>query len=213
MRTDSRVSVFGFRGAAALCLALLGCPSATRGEDPTIQSDVSVEGDLAAGNALAVRSVDYGNIRRTLLRSIDTLAELKVLSGAELEGAVFLMGGTAAGDGGGGLLYWDGTSTETADDFVVVAPDGGGAGRWVRMVAKDLKLSVRNIADLRALPIDVLPDGCRVEVMGYYGHTDIGGDGGGGVFVKDASSCITIGMAWGPIVSWSSSEMVARKGW
>lgn len=45
---------------------------------------------------------------------------------------VLLQGGAQPLDGKTGLFIWDGTSTETADDVLVVAPSAGGTGRWRR---------------------------------------------------------------------------------
>lgn len=71
---------------------------------------------------------------RTPPQAVDTLAALKADSGRPGETRA-LAGYYAAGDGGGGTFWWDGTSTATADDGLVVQPTSvTGAGRWRRVV-------------------------------------------------------------------------------
>jgi hypothetical protein len=68
---------------------------------------------------------------------VDTLADLKARkgrSGQEQQQQVHLAGYYAPGDGGGGLFWWDATSTATPDDGLVVQVTSvSGAGRWRRI--------------------------------------------------------------------------------
>jgi hypothetical protein len=62
---------------------------------------------------------------------VDTIAELKALTGGVNE-AVEVKGHTTSGDGGGGLFIWDGSDTTTDDNGIYIQPNAGGAGRWIR---------------------------------------------------------------------------------
>ena len=62
-----------------------------------------------------------------------TLAALKALPKG-LVATVSVAGKTTVGDGWGGIFYWDGASSATGDDALVVTPDAGGTGRWRRLI-------------------------------------------------------------------------------
>jgi hypothetical protein len=61
-----------------------------------------------------------------------TIAALKALVGGSYQ-AVNVLGYYSAGDGGGGIFYWDGTSAATADNGTIIAPNTG-TGRWLRFL-------------------------------------------------------------------------------
>ncbi len=53
-------------------------------------------------------------------------------------GAVYVRGYSTAGDGGEGVFQWNPSSTQTECMGLVVAPTGGGTGRWVRSITNDV---------------------------------------------------------------------------
>jgi hypothetical protein len=65
---------------------------------------------------------------------VDTVADLRAHARATDQDLVFLtLGALEAGDGGGGVWYWDGASTEVDNLGIVLLPTGHtGAGRRVR---------------------------------------------------------------------------------
>jgi hypothetical protein len=71
--------------------------------------------------------------------SVSTIAALKALTVANLSDGdiVEVMGYAAINDGGHGPFYWDASSSDTADDGIVVLPTGHvGNGRWIRIRKK-----------------------------------------------------------------------------
>ena len=69
-----------------------------------------------------------------LLRSVPTLAALRLLTGTDLDGFLLLGGSTSPGDGSGGLYYWS-AATSTADNgTTVIRPSSilsTQPGRWI----------------------------------------------------------------------------------
>lgn len=70
-----------------------------------------------------------------MVRTADTVAELKTLPPADIHRVVQVLGRTAKGDGNGGMFYWDASSTATADDAYVVQSSRANVttGRWLRV--------------------------------------------------------------------------------
>lgn len=62
--------------------------------------------------------------------SVNSIDELKTLSNIE---SVNVLGYYAKGDGGGGLFYWDSTSTETDNGGTIIQATGVSTGRWKRV--------------------------------------------------------------------------------
>lgn len=75
----------------------------------------------------------------SFVSNIDTVAALQV-SGAALNGmVVVLQGFTSPGDGGGGLFWYNVTSTAPDDGGVtVIQPTGVTTGRWLRLPASSV---------------------------------------------------------------------------
>jgi len=61
-----------------------------------------------------------------------SVTELIAQEGSEDGQIAYLKGYYAVGDGGGGPMYWDATSTETADDGMIFQVTGVTTGRWKR---------------------------------------------------------------------------------
>lgn len=61
-----------------------------------------------------------------------SVAHMITIEGAFDGQTVPLLGYYAVGDGGGGPVYWDATSTETADDGMIFQVTGVTTGRWKR---------------------------------------------------------------------------------
>lgn len=60
---------------------------------------------------------------------VKTIADLKTITGTNAE----ILGYYTAGDGGGGLFYWDSTSTETDNGGTIIQATGVTTGRWKRV--------------------------------------------------------------------------------
>jgi hypothetical protein len=71
----------------------------------------------------------------TRTRYVNTLAELRALTGTSLSGTVKMLGFATIGDGGGGDWYWDSASAATDNTGTIVKPNSvsTGAGRWRRL--------------------------------------------------------------------------------
>ena len=69
------------------------------------------------------------------IQFFDTYAIMTALGGGKLsDGAAYEVAGRATvGDGGGGTFRYDASSTATANGGTILAVDGGGAGRFVRL--------------------------------------------------------------------------------
>ena len=72
--------------------------------------------------------------------SVETIAELKALSGMAHEQVANLLGYYTAGDGGGGSFWWDSASSATDNGGTVLAADAGGVGRWKRIYSGALNV-------------------------------------------------------------------------
>lgn len=83
---------------------------------------------------------DLARIARTGIASVNTAQELRDLefySGVPPE-TMMTFGALAEGDGGGGLWYWDETSTADDNLGACLLPTGRtSAGRWLRLVQKN----------------------------------------------------------------------------
>ena len=63
---------------------------------------------------------------------VDSIAELKLISGS-IADKLEVLGYYEKGDGGGGLFYWDSTSTETDNGGTIIQAIGITTGRWKRV--------------------------------------------------------------------------------
>lgn len=77
---------------------------------------------------------------RTSIQAVDTLAALKLETGASDGDVRYMLGRTAQGDGGGGFWRWSATSTATANDGTIVQATGVTTGRWLRIIDGPYKL-------------------------------------------------------------------------
>ena len=69
----------------------------------------------------------------TQIQTIETMADLKLITAQATATYAVLSGYYTESDGGGGTFFWNPTSTATSDDGVIVKPTSlSGAGRWVR---------------------------------------------------------------------------------
>lgn len=94
-------------------------------------------------DTVLLRQTASGRIKSTLVSALAnaasplqlaaTMADLKAIATDGLsDGATALLGGYYEdGDGGGGFFRWDQTSSETANNGTIIAPDDG-SGRWFR---------------------------------------------------------------------------------
>ena len=72
-------------------------------------------------------NANWGNIKNN--ESANTINDLKTKSG----GVINVLGYYEKGDGGGGLFYWDSTSTETDNGGTIIQANGVTTGRWKRV--------------------------------------------------------------------------------
>ena len=91
-------------------------------------ADSFVFADVSAGRDKRITAEDLrADVDVAKVNNVDALFEGK----RDLQ-AVNLLGYYTQGDGGGGLLYWDASSTETANGGTIFQVDGVATGRWVR---------------------------------------------------------------------------------
>jgi hypothetical protein len=64
---------------------------------------------------------------------VATIAQLRTTNPALVPATINLQGYTAAGDGGGGLFYWNSTSTTADNGGTIIAVTGITTGRWIRI--------------------------------------------------------------------------------
>ncbi len=73
------------------------------------------------------------------MNTVDTVVKLKSITGTDSQPAAIVGGYWAIGDEGGGVFYWD-TSSSSGDNGVtptqpgtIIVPNGSTSGRWVRI--------------------------------------------------------------------------------
>jgi hypothetical protein len=91
----------------------------------------------------------YGNLNSVLyLQTYANLTALTTATGLS-NGAIYNVAGrAAAGDGGEGSFRYDSSSTATANGGTILAIDGGGAGRFFRVLEADRIVWVQWFGDL-----------------------------------------------------------------
>lgn len=73
---------------------------------------------------------------------VDSIADLKALSEPSGDALAQVLGYYEAGDGGGGVFYFDQDSSEANDDGIVIQPTVSTSGRWIRRL-DDSEINVR----------------------------------------------------------------------
>lgn len=76
--------------------------------------------------SLGAARIAFGDI----LGEVNTVAALKALATTDLTGGQFVRGYYAAGDGGGGLYFWNASDSTTDNGGTIIQPNSGGTGRW-----------------------------------------------------------------------------------
>jgi len=98
---------------------------------------------------------------QTLVQSTDIVADLFSFIGTAVSSsdtgvtgtAVYTLGQAAAGDGGGGLFYWNAASIAASDGINVVQPATvTGGGRWLRALSAVL-VSLVVVTGTGAIPV------------------------------------------------------------
>ena len=90
------------------------------------------EDEFSSDSATAVPSQQ--SVKAFIASAVVTnLTALKALTKG-LHTVIRMQGHTSADDFGGGMFYWDASSSETADDILIVEPNAGGTGRWKRLL-------------------------------------------------------------------------------
>jgi hypothetical protein len=80
----------------------------------------------------------------TFPQSCDTAAQLRAFIGGYTI-CVYLRGFTTPGDGGGGMFYWNSTSTAADNGTTVFAPAGVSTGRWIRVPEYTITSNISSI--------------------------------------------------------------------
>jgi len=70
------------------------------------------------------------------LATVDNVESLKALD-VSLYSLAYVVGYTDKGDNGGGWFYYDSTNSDTDNGGTIINPDGGGLGRWLRILNDD----------------------------------------------------------------------------
>jgi hypothetical protein len=73
-----------------------------------------------------------GDLLNTFLQGAPNVTYLRSFTGLSNMN-VFVQAYATPGDGGGGIFYWNATSTATDDGMTVIAPNGLSVGRWIRV--------------------------------------------------------------------------------
>lgn len=69
------------------------------------------------------------------VKPVDTISDLRTVTGDSIISQASVSGYSVINDGGGGLFHWDAASTDSDDSGVVIKPTSvSGAGRWVKDV-------------------------------------------------------------------------------
>ncbi|MCK1367613.1 hypothetical protein [Bradyrhizobium sp. 62] len=92
---------------------------------PIVSDNTIATLDTVLSGALATSG---GFNRIVLTATITTLKAMTPFAGA----VVFMQGYAVNNDGGEGVFIWNASSTATPNTGIVVQPDAGGIGRWVR---------------------------------------------------------------------------------
>lgn len=138
MVVDAATAPVGRRDMAAMVGALAGLGLVATG--------CASAGDGDGSSEMLARSAQA--LTGTALRWVDTVlgaqatdpptprpGDLASNNSATLGGAILVVakGCVTAGDGAGGLFYWDASSTELDDGGTIIQPSVAGAGRWKRI--------------------------------------------------------------------------------
>lgn len=165
---ERRKLLSGLAGALGV-LALTGCVA----ESAEIEEDLGEATSAASGTNVGWVDTVWG---------ANADGDLALRDPSGLGGAVVVIarGARRPGDGGGGLFYWDATSTAPDDTGMILAPQGG-PGRWIR-VRPEGRINVRwfgaqgNGQDDDSKPIQRAIDACCRSMV--EGSSDLGGPGG-----------------------------------
>lgn len=103
----------------------LGLYPASETNDPPTGSAIWTVNDITAGGSGTT--------------SVSNIAALRALSGGS-SNIVILRGYTTDNDGGAGTFYWDATDTTADNNGTIIAPSGGGTGRWNRLYYKEINV-------------------------------------------------------------------------
>jgi hypothetical protein len=149
----------GAFGLAALSACSDGAPTATSEPEPT-------------------RSLAEALSGNGVLRVVDTVTNLRALTGGTTLWIAVMQGYSSAGDGGGGVFYW--STTAQADNGWSVLNSGSGNSAGWRRVNPGV-VEVDTVTTLRAT--NSVARGVAI-LCGYWSA----GDGGGGLFLWSTTS-------------------------
>lgn len=111
-------------------------------------ADVWIDSDEAyrfrletSTGALRWQRDNITNSTWTTVRTVATIADLRLISGSSTDTSVVIVAGYyAVGDGGGGEFYWSAASTATDDGGTIIKATAVTTGRWLRVLSGSLSV-------------------------------------------------------------------------
>lgn len=111
-------------------------------------ADVWIDSDEAyrfrletSTGALRWQRDNITNSTWTTVRTVATIADLKLISGSSTDTSVVIVAGYyAVGDGGGGEFYWSAASTATDNGGTIIKATAVTTGRWLRVLSGSLSV-------------------------------------------------------------------------
>jgi len=91
----------------------------------------------ASGQTLS--SGDLTQLRKATNLVLSNIAALRAVTSGS--GTVTINGYTSDGDGGGGIFYWDSSSTETDNGGTIIKASAITTGRWIRLYSGAIKVA------------------------------------------------------------------------
>lgn len=111
-------------------------------------ADVWIDSDEAyrfrletSTGALRWQRDNITNSTWTTVRTVATIADLRLISGSSTDTSVVIVAGYyAVGDGGGGEFYWSAASTATDNGGSIIKATAVTTGRWLRVLSGSLSV-------------------------------------------------------------------------
>lgn len=141
---------------AGVALKLIFTDASDNPIGPTFDQVSGINDPTAFGAELADAASGFGvDLVANAMRSYDVIASLRAANVPVLGGGqtlvVCVQGSSVAGDAGGGLFFWNATSSAADDGVTVIKPTGeSGSGRYVRLVQIGVISFVANLTGMTA---------------------------------------------------------------
>lgn len=170
------------------------------------------------------KRIEGSDIRKNISADIENVTALKLFEGTRDGQIVWLNGYGEEGDGGEGVVRWDASSTETANDVNIFQVTGVATGRWKRPVTERIHLAWAGVtesgdetaklvnalavADSESKPLSL--DGLDIEVVGEIDVPSVTIYGEGGSITSDGTAFVL--RAAGTADTYYSNDLLAKKG-